>query len=207
MLVNQILFEFLFSDLLEFHLAGDLSFNALALGFFALITSLLFVRVCFKQGLIFLLLSIYAINGFFILSLLLRALSGGGVGQLGQTYLRFSHVFRQDVVNVAVLLFLLRLDFLLPARLQDLLELSLLLWAQLVSILEELNELLFSQFDIWAARSIALCLSLFINTAIHLALLPIATAVWHNTNWLSIFINYVHVTVLLHLMLHLLLMD
>ena len=45
----------------------------------------------------------------------------------------------------------MRLDLLLPARLEDLLELGLLLLAELVGVLEQLHQLLFRQLDVRAA--------------------------------------------------------
>ena len=74
LLIYEILFELLFSDLLQFHLTLNLSFDALLLSFFAFSTCLLFVVVSFKKCLIFLLLPVNAVDGFFILSLLFGVL-------------------------------------------------------------------------------------------------------------------------------------
>ena len=66
----------------------------------------------------------------------------GGVSKLGKANLCLGHVLGQDVVDVAVLLLLLRLHLLLPTRLEDGLQLLLLLKAELVGVFEEINQLL-----------------------------------------------------------------
>ena len=142
MLVNEILFELLLSDLLQFHLSLDLSFDALLFSFFAFIARLLLMVVSFKKRLIFLLLAVYTVDGLFVLSLLLCVLLSRRIREFGESNLCFGHVLSQDVVNVAVLLFFLRLDLFLPASLQDLLKLGLLFLAELVRILEQLDKLL-----------------------------------------------------------------
>ena len=85
------------------------------------------------------------------------------------------------------------------------LKLGLLLLAQLVSILEQLNELFFGQFDVWAA----LLAILFVLSVLLLeALLLIFITLLNNSDRLSVLVNSVHlITILLHLLLHLLLMD
>ena len=214
LLINQILLKLLLSDLLKFHLTLDLSFNTPLLSLFALIASFLFMRVGFEQGLVLFFLAIDAINGITVLSLLLRALLGWGVSKFSQSNLSLCYIFSQNVVNVAVLLLLLRLDFFLPSRLQDLLKLCLLLWTQLVSVLEEFNKLLFCQLNIRAARAIII-ISLFITFLIdftHIILLVATDALvrLHDLNRLSVFVDCIHVTflVLVHLLLlHLLLVD
>ena len=72
------------------------------------------------------------------------------VCELGEADLGLSNVLGQDVVNVAVLFLLLALHFLLPAALQDRLKLLLLHQTELVSILQQFNELLFSEFTVGA---------------------------------------------------------
>ena len=125
--------------------------NSPLLGLFALRACLLLVIVGLQKRLILLLLSINALNGLFILSLLLRILLIWRICQFRQPYLGFRDIFREDIVNIVVLLLLLRLDLLLPARLEDLLELGLLLLAELVGVLEQLHQLLFRQLDVRAA--------------------------------------------------------
>ena len=71
LLIDQILFELLLADLLKFHLTLDLPLNSPLLGLFALRSRLLLVIVGLQKCLILLLLSIYALDGLFILSLLL----------------------------------------------------------------------------------------------------------------------------------------
>ena len=93
MLVNEILFELLLSDLLQFHLSLDLSFDALLFSFFAFIARLLLMVVSFKKRLIFLLLAIYAFDGLFVLSLLLCVLFSRRIREFGESNFCFGHVF------------------------------------------------------------------------------------------------------------------
>ena len=205
MLVDEVLFELLLPDLLQLHLSLDLPLNTLLFGFFAFCARLLFMVVGFQKRLIFLLLAIDTINGLLVLSLLLCVLLGRRIGQFCKAYLCFGHVLSQNVVNIAVLLFLLRLNLLLPARLEDLLKLCLLLLAQLVSILEQLYKLFFGQFDVRAAF---LAILFVLSVLLLIALLLILIALLDDPNRLSVLVNSVHlITILLHLLLHLLLMD
>ena len=87
---------------------------------------------------------VYTVDGLLIFSLLLGVLFIWRIGKFGQSDLRFGDVFREDIVDVVVLLLLLGLNFLLPACFEDLLELGLLFLAELVGILEKFNELFFS---------------------------------------------------------------
>ena len=85
------------------------------------------------------------------------------------------------------------------------LKLGLLLLAQLVSILEQLNELFFGQFDVWAAL---LAILFVLSVLLIEALLLILIALLNNPDRLSVLVNSVHlITILLHLLLHLLLVD
>ena len=85
------------------------------------------------------------------------------------------------------------------------LKLCLLLLAQLVSILEQLYELFFGQFDVRAAF---LAILFVLSVLLLEALLLILIALLDDPNRLSVLVNSVHlITILLHLLLHLLLMD
>ena len=85
------------------------------------------------------------------------------------------------------------------------LKLGLLLLAQLVSILEQLDELFFGQFDVWAAF---LAILFVLRVLLLEAFLLIFIALLDDPDRLAILVNSVHlVTVLLHLLLHLLLVD
>ena len=86
------------------------------------------------------------------------------------------------------------------------LELGLLLLTQLVSVLEQLDELFFCQFNVRAAfLAILLVLSVLLLEAF---LLLVLIALLNDPDRLSVLINSVHlVTILLHLLLHLLLVD
>ena len=75
--------------------------------------------------------------------------------------------------------------------------------AQLVSILEQFDKLLLGQLDIWAAlTSLILSCVLLIEALLHILF------TLHDPDRLSVLVNSVHlVTILLHLLLHLLLVD
>ena len=150
LLVDQLFLELLLPDLLLFHLSSDLLLNSSLLSLSAARPSLLLVRVLSEQRLILLFLPGDAVHCLLILMRLLGLLLLRRVSELGEADLGLGNVLRQDVVNVAVLFLLLALHFLLPAALQDRLKLFLLHQTELVSILQQFNELLFSKLTVGA---------------------------------------------------------
>ena len=74
LLVDQLFFEFLLSDLFELHLTLDLAFNPLLLQLLALVLGSLLVRILLNKGLILPLLPANAIHGLFVLCNLLVGL-------------------------------------------------------------------------------------------------------------------------------------
>lgn len=136
LLVDQFFIKLLLSNLFEFHLPRNLFLYASLLGLSPLVPRLLLMRILPEKCLVLPLLTSYALNSLLVVFLYLRRFLVGRVCQFGKSNLGFGHVLGQDVVDVAVLFLLLRLDFLLPPALQDLLQLGLLLEAQLVSVLE-----------------------------------------------------------------------
>jgi len=77
LLVDQLDFEFLLSDLLKLHLACDLLLNAALLGFTATMPGLLLARILIQQRLVFFLLPRDSIHRLLIAFVLLRRLFGG----------------------------------------------------------------------------------------------------------------------------------
>ena len=83
------------------------------------------------------------------------------------------------------------------------LKLGLLFLAQLVRILEQLDKLLLGQFNVWAALAGLILISLLLFEVFLHILITL-----HDPDRLSILVNSVHlITILLHLLLHLLLVD
>jgi len=107
---------------------------------------------------------------------------GWRISKLRKTYLSLGHILCEDVVNIAVLLLLLRLDLFLPASLQYLLQLGLLLRIKLVSILKQLYKLFFAEMHLGAIK-------LAIWTLILIVKLPIVIISHHILDWLPIFVN------------------
>jgi hypothetical protein len=102
LLVNQLLLELLFPDLLKLHLARHLPLDTHLLSLLALVARLLLVGVLSEEGLVLLLLALDSINCVFVLIQLLRGLLLRRICKLGQPDLSLGHVLGQDVVDVAV---------------------------------------------------------------------------------------------------------
>ena len=108
---------------------------------------LLLQVVSFNEGLVLSLLPEDALHGLLVGVAVLRELALGRVPEVGEAHLGLGDVFGQDIVYVVVLKLLLIFDLLLPAILQNQLQLLLLLGRQLVRVLEKLHQLLLCELD------------------------------------------------------------
>lgn len=118
-------------------------------------SSLSFLLVCAKKCLVFTLLLINALHGLFIFLRMFLRRTGSeftkieiylpGRVEICQSELSLGNIFSQNIVNVAVLHLLLRLQLLFPPILQYQLQLLLLIKGKLVRILEQLHKLAFGQ--------------------------------------------------------------
>ena len=155
MLVQQLVFEALFPDLVELDFALRLTLDPSLFLVFIASSSLSFLLVCAEKCLVFTLLLINALHGLFIFLRMFLRRTGSeftkieiylpGRVEICQSELSLGNIFSQNIVNVAVLHLLLRLQLLFPPVLQYQLQLLLLIKGKLVRILEQLHKLAFGQ--------------------------------------------------------------
>lgn len=115
----------------------------------------------FEKGLVFLLLLHYAWDCLLVLAVLSHpwlAIWRRVVGQICKSLFGFSHVFCENVVDVAVLNLLLTFEFLVPSVFQDQLQLLLLVSWKLVSVLKQFHKLLLTQADLTTVLLLVLLL-------------------------------------------------
>lgn len=142
LLVDQLLLKLLLLDFFHLNVAGHLAQLLLLLRLLPLRLALYLVRVQLLQILVLLYLAHDALHCLTVL-LGCRHLARR-LCQFGKSKFGFGNVFGQDVIDIIVLTLLLTLDFVLVPILQNQLQLLALLHAQLVRILQQLDQLFVS---------------------------------------------------------------
>lgn len=125
LLIEEFLFELLLAQLSQLDLALDLALMATLLVVADALLRLDVVVLLAEEGLVLTLLLADALEGLLVL---FRGLFGLVLRiQISEPLLSFSHILRQNRVNIVILLLLLAFQIFLPPRFQDLLQVLLLL--------------------------------------------------------------------------------